>query len=92
MKIISHYLCKIDKYLLSFTRKLRKLKSYVRNKCHPEGSLAEGYLAEECLTFCSRYLSGIETKFNQPSRNDDNEEGNNESLSIFSKTGRGMGK
>lgn len=69
-----------------------KLKSYVRNKCHPEGSLAEGYLAEECLTFCSRYLSGIETKFNQPSRNDDNEEGNNESLSIFSKTGRGMGK
>ncbi|KAH9697062.1 hypothetical protein KPL71_023450 [Citrus sinensis] len=80
------------RWMYPIERELRKLKSYVRNKCHPEGSIAEGYLAEECLTFCSRYLSGIETKFNQPLRNADNEEGNFESLSIFSKTGRGMGK
>ncbi|KDO41522.1 hypothetical protein CISIN_1g037486mg [Citrus sinensis] len=80
------------RWMYLIERELRKLKSYVRNKCHPEGSIAEGYLVEECLTFCSRYLPGIETKFNQPSRNADNEEGNNESLSIFSKTGHGMGK
>ncbi|KAK1354733.1 hypothetical protein POM88_047989 [Heracleum sosnowskyi] len=39
-------------------RYLAKLKSYVRNRSKPEGSIAEGYLAEECLTFCSRFLSG----------------------------------
>ncbi|XXG73683.1 hypothetical protein AAC387_Pa07g2558 [Persea americana] len=37
----------IERYLLT-------LKSYVRNRSRPEGSIAEGYLAEECLTFCSR--------------------------------------
>ncbi|XP_074346497.1 uncharacterized protein LOC141685284 [Apium graveolens] len=35
-------------------RYLGKLKSYVRNRSKPEGSIAEGYLAEECMTFCSR--------------------------------------
>ncbi|KAK1373570.1 hypothetical protein POM88_029763 [Heracleum sosnowskyi] len=38
-------------------RYLCKLKSYVRNNSKPEGSIAEGYLAEECLTFCSRFLN-----------------------------------
>lgn len=49
-----------------------RLKSYVRNRSKPEGSIAEGYIAEECLTFCSRYFEGIETRFNRPRRNDDN--------------------
>jgi hypothetical protein len=53
-------------------RYLGKLKSYVRNKSRPEGSIAEGYLAEECLTFCSRYLhSGVETRFTRMTRNSD---------------------
>jgi hypothetical protein len=53
-------------------RYLGKLKSYVRNKSRPEGSIAEGYLAEECLTFCSRYLhSGVETRFTRMTRNND---------------------
>jgi len=30
---------------------LGHLKSYVRNKAQPEGSIAEGYLTEEVLTF-----------------------------------------
>ncbi|GJS62682.1 hypothetical protein Tco_0657466 [Tanacetum coccineum] len=38
----------------------------------PEGSIAEGYVAEEALTFCSRYLKDdVETRFNRPGRNDD---------------------
>lgn len=49
-----------------------RLKSYVRNRAQPEGSIAEGYIADECLTFCSRYFDGIETRFNRPRRNDDN--------------------
>ncbi|KAL5761833.1 hypothetical protein ACOSP7_018097 [Xanthoceras sorbifolium] len=32
------------------------LKGYVRNKARPEGSIAEGYLIDECLTFCSQYI------------------------------------
>ncbi|KAK2653264.1 hypothetical protein Ddye_013120 [Dipteronia dyeriana] len=55
---------------------LRKLKGYVRNKARPEGSIAKGYLADECVTFCSRYMDGVETKFNKSERNYD--DSNNE--------------
>ncbi|XP_039117900.1 uncharacterized protein LOC120253690 [Dioscorea cayenensis subsp. rotundata] len=48
---------------------LLKLKNYVRNKRFPEGSIAEGYLAEECVTFCSRYLVDVKTVFDKPARN-----------------------
>ena len=57
-------------------RQLSRLKSYVRNRAHPEGSIAEGYLAQESLTFCSRYLSGVETIFTRPIRNDDEDDQN----------------
>ncbi|KAM0937164.1 hypothetical protein DsansV1_C26g0196301 [Dioscorea sansibarensis] len=57
------------RWMYSVERYMHKLKGYVRNKSRPEGSIAEGYIAEECLTFCSRYLHGIETKFNHPHRN-----------------------
>ncbi|KAK5842882.1 hypothetical protein PVK06_005298 [Gossypium arboreum] len=50
-------------------RFLSKLKSYCHNKRYPEGSIAEGYLAEECMTLCSRYLEDVETRLNRPSRN-----------------------
>ncbi|KAM0822907.1 hypothetical protein ACQ4PT_071215 [Festuca glaucescens] len=55
-------------------RYLGRLKSNVRNKAHPKGSIAEAYLADECMTFCSRYIVGFETKHNLPSRNEDSEE------------------
>ncbi|XP_019236804.1 PREDICTED: uncharacterized protein LOC109217034 [Nicotiana attenuata] len=44
------------RWMYPFERYLRILKSYVCNYARPEGSIAEGYLAEESLTFCSRYL------------------------------------
>ncbi|KAJ9555865.1 hypothetical protein OSB04_010479 [Centaurea solstitialis] len=50
---------------------MKKLKNYVRNKAKPEGSIAEGYVADEALTFCSMYLQGVHTKFNRPDRNVD---------------------
>ncbi|XP_028227067.1 uncharacterized protein LOC114408176 [Glycine soja] len=53
-------------------RYLGNLKSYFRNKSCVEGSIAEGYLVEECLTFCSRYLhNGVETRLNRMTRNSD---------------------
>jgi len=33
-----------------------------------EGSIAEGYYVEECLTFCARYMEGVENIFNRPTR------------------------
>lgn len=47
----------------------------MRNKDAPEGSIAEGYLLEELLTFCSRYLESAQTIFNRPSRNPDDFKG-----------------
>ena len=37
-----------------------------------EGSIAEGYIVEECLTFCSRYMHGIKKIFTQPIRTAEN--------------------
>ncbi|XP_033514567.1 uncharacterized protein [Nicotiana tomentosiformis] len=41
------------RWMYPFERYMGTLKSYVRNQNYPEGSIAEGYLAEESLTFCS---------------------------------------
>ncbi|CAN6455265.1 unnamed protein product [Victoria cruziana] len=59
------------RWMYPIERYLGKLKSYVRNKCHPEGSIAEGYLAEECMSFCSQYLNEVETRCNRAPRNED---------------------
>jgi len=68
------------RWMYPIERYLGKLKSYVRNKAQAEGSIAEGYMAEESLTFCSRYLDGIETVFNRLHRVDD--EPNNVSCNV----------
>ncbi|XP_015698788.1 uncharacterized protein LOC102716551 [Oryza brachyantha] len=51
-------------------RYLMRCKGYIRTKSHPEGSIAKGYLFDESLTFCSRYLQG-ETRFTRRVRNDE---------------------
>ena len=56
----------------SIERYIGKLKSFVHTTSHPEGSIAEGYIFDENLTFCSRYLSDCNTKFNRAPRHDDN--------------------
>ncbi|WVZ93355.1 hypothetical protein U9M48_039342, partial [Paspalum notatum var. saurae] len=49
-------------------RRLYTLKRYVRNRSRPEGSIAEAYIVDECLTFCSRYFGDVETRFNRKGR------------------------
>ncbi|KAK1414537.1 hypothetical protein QVD17_30283 [Tagetes erecta] len=61
----------VFRWMYPIERNLLKLKSHVHNRAHPEGSIAEGYLAEESITFCSRYLSKVETVFTREIRNDD---------------------
>ena len=74
-------------------RRLGYLKSTVHNKARPEGSIAEGYIVDECLTFCSRYLGDhIETRFNRKDRSQDNRRpvGDHE-FGIFSDGAKGLG-
>ena len=58
-------------WICPIERSLRMLKQYVRNKARHEGSIVEAYIMNESSTFCSRYLSGIETRFSQEERKDD---------------------
>ncbi|XP_020979528.1 uncharacterized protein LOC110272063 [Arachis ipaensis] len=60
------------RWMYPVERYMCTLKSYVRNRSHPEGSIAEGYLANECINFCSRYLhEDVQTRFNRVPRNND---------------------
>nr|GEU90954.1 hypothetical protein [Tanacetum cinerariifolium] len=53
-------------WMYPFERFMKKLKNYVRNKAKPKVSIAEGYVAEEALTFSSNYFQDVTTKFNRP--------------------------
>ena len=64
-------------------RALETLKKYVKNKARPEGSIAEGYVTNETLTYCSMYLRGIETQFNKPERTGGCDKQNHATLSVF---------
>ena len=53
-------------WMYPIERLLCTLKRFVRNNTRPEGSMAEAYITNECLTFCYRYLDDIVTRFNRP--------------------------
>nr|GEY55819.1 hypothetical protein [Tanacetum cinerariifolium] len=59
------------RWMFSFEIYMKKLKGYVRNKAKLEGSIAEGYVAEEALTFSSHYFWDVTTKSNRLYRNMD---------------------
>nr|GEW09415.1 hypothetical protein [Tanacetum cinerariifolium] len=61
----------LPRWMFPFERYMKKSKGYVRNKAKPKGSIAEGYVAEEALTFSSYYFRDVTTKFNHPDRNVD---------------------
>ncbi|XP_042415329.1 uncharacterized protein LOC122004519 [Zingiber officinale] len=60
-----------SRWMYPFEQYLGRLKRYVRNKARPEGSIAEGYIVNEALTFSSLYMSQIETRFSRSERNQD---------------------
>ncbi|GJW79420.1 hypothetical protein Tco_0143395 [Tanacetum coccineum] len=59
------------RWMFPFEKFMKKLKGYVRNKANPEGSIAEGYVAEEALAFSSHCFRDVTTKFNRPDLNVD---------------------
>ncbi|XP_073133957.1 uncharacterized protein [Henckelia pumila] len=46
---------------VSFEIYMKILKGYVRNRNRPEGCMAECYIAEEAVEFCSDYLGSLHT-------------------------------
>ena len=69
---------------------MRILKGYVKNKARPEGCIAERYLDNECLTFCSMYMNDVDTVFNKVERKNEIMESGSE-LSVFACKGRPLG-
>ncbi|KAK5777283.1 hypothetical protein PVK06_045250 [Gossypium arboreum] len=94
IKVPDAYASNISRYKGAnlFVRFLSKLKYYCRNKRYPEGSIAEGYLAEECMTFCSRYLEDVETRLNKPTRNAGLNDHNLAEIYLFQSYGEPIGK
>ncbi|CAN6715805.1 unnamed protein product [Malus baccata var. baccata] len=71
---------------------LQTLKRYVCNKGRPDGSIAKAYLVDECLSFCSMYLRGVESRRTRRGRNEDGiGRGVSGGLSIFDSKGCYMG-
>ena len=48
---------------------MRTYKGYVRNTSKPDGTIAEAYVVDEALTFFSRYIRDMDTRFDHPERN-----------------------
>jgi hypothetical protein len=41
----------------------------VQNRSWPEVSIAKAYVADECLTFSSKYLDDVDARFNREAGN-----------------------
>jgi hypothetical protein len=50
---------------------MKTLKGYVRNRSRPEGCIAERYLADECMHFCSGYMKQAAEVGVRHTRNED---------------------
>ncbi|KAK9070391.1 hypothetical protein SSX86_010793 [Deinandra increscens subsp. villosa] len=57
-----------QRWMFGVERRMGTYKGYVRNFARPEGSISEAYVVDEAVTFLSRYLDDIETRFTRPER------------------------
>ena len=48
------------RWMYPFERYMKILKGYVRNRNRPEGCIAECYIAEEAIEFCTEYFSDMD--------------------------------
>ncbi|CAL8099280.1 unnamed protein product [Prunus armeniaca] len=49
------------RWMYPFERYMKVLKGYVQNRTRPEGCIAEQYIAEEAVEFCTEHLSDVST-------------------------------
>ena len=40
---------------------MKVLKGYTNNQYHPEASIVERYIVEECIEFCSHYIKIVKS-------------------------------
>ncbi|XP_073133714.1 uncharacterized protein [Henckelia pumila] len=76
------------RWMYPIERYLGKLKDFVRNRARPEANIAEAYLADECVVFCSRYLNDTSSLYNHGVRHKDTPSDEFPSLPMFPKVGR----
>ncbi|XP_076884482.1 uncharacterized protein LOC143533665 [Bidens hawaiensis] len=55
--------------MFGIERRMGTYKGYIRNFACPDGSITEAYVVDEAVTFLSRYVDDIETRFNRAKRN-----------------------
>ena len=58
------------RWMYPVERFLKVLKGYVKNTAHPEGCIAERYIADEASNLCADYLSSVEPIGMPKSRHD----------------------
>ncbi|XP_019259987.1 PREDICTED: uncharacterized protein LOC109238017 [Nicotiana attenuata] len=81
------------RWMYPIERYLGTLKSYVRNRACPEGSIAEAYIANECMAFCSRYLEGGDSRsYCSTKWSDEIEHETNKEESLFPTVGESYGR
>ncbi|CAL9010801.1 unnamed protein product [Prunus brigantina] len=49
------------RWMYPFEIYMKIVKGYVQNRTHPEGCIAEQYIAEEAVEFCTEHLSDVST-------------------------------
>lgn len=76
------------RWMYPIERYLGKLKNFVRNKARPEANIAEAYLADECVVFCSRYIEGNISFNNHGTRHKETPNIDFPTLSMFPQVGR----
>ncbi|KAK9289285.1 hypothetical protein L1049_017761 [Liquidambar formosana] len=59
------------RWMYPFERYMKVLKGYVRNRARPEGCIAERYIDEECMKFCSGYVKNAAEIGVRHTRNED---------------------
>ncbi|XP_074364849.1 uncharacterized protein LOC141705882 [Apium graveolens] len=57
------------RWMFGTERHMGLYKRYVKNMARPDGSIVEAFVVDEAVSFLSRYVSNIETRFNRLERN-----------------------
>ena len=55
-------------YMMPFERMNGVMQGYIRNRSHPDASMAKGFLTYECVSFCQNYLSTKNQNVGMPTR------------------------
>jgi len=70
-------------WMYPIERRMGTFKNSMRNRARLEGSIAEAYAATDTLTFCSRYIEDLDTRFNRDAHGTSGDEPVEDDISVF---------